>query len=226
MIDRRCVILFVKLPEKGKVKSRLAQDMDEDFVLRLYESMVFDTIDMLKKGKAPFRICFFPPEALGRMKAWLGRGYSYMTQTGDDLGERMEHAFVRVFSEGVSQALLIGSDIPGLNAAVIGEAFDSLAENDAVIGPTDDGGYYLIGFQKNAFEPCIFRDMIWSTGSVYRETVDRLGRKSRTVHVLPQCADMDTKEDLKKLLDRTEKQENAASQTLKFLRGHRSSIVD
>ncbi len=226
MIDRRCVILFVKLPEKGKVKSRLAQDMDEDFVLRLYESMVCDTIDMLKKGNAPFRICFFPPEALDRMKAWLGQGYSYMPQTGDDLGERMEQAFVRVFSEGVSQALLIGSDIPGLNAAVIGEAFDSLPENDAVIGPTDDGGYYLIGFQKNAFEPCVFRDMTWSTDSVYRETVDRLGRKSRTVHVLPQCADVDTKEDLKKLLDRTEKQGSAASQTLKFLRGHRSSIVD
>ncbi len=226
MIDRRCVILFVKLPEKGKVKSRLARDMDEDFVLRLYESMALDTIDMLKKGKAPFRICFFPPGALGRVKAWLGQEYSYMPQTGDDLGERMEQAFARVFSEGVTQALLIGSDIPGLNAAVIGEAFDSLLEHDSVIGPADDGGYYLIGFKRNSFEPSIFHDMIWSTDSVYRETVGRLGRKSRTIHVLPQCADVDTKEDLKTLLDRTEKQGSAASQTLKFLRGHRSSIVD
>ena len=99
-----------------------------------------------------------------------------MPQTGDDLGERMEQAFVRVFSEGFREAILIGSDIPGLSSGTVQEAFASLAGHDAVIGPANDGGYYLIGFTRRAFYPEIFHSMPWSTPAVFRETLGRLRR--------------------------------------------------
>jgi rSAM/selenodomain-associated transferase 1 len=226
MNDNRCVLLFVKLPEKGKVKTRLARDVEWDLVLHLYESMVLDTVGMLKQTTVPFLICFDPPDALDRMKRWLGPDCTYIPQTGTDLGERMERAFVRIFREGADKALLIGSDIPGLSSAVILEAFDSLTSHDAVIGPARDGGYYLIGFQKNGFDAAVFHDMIWSTKAVFGETIMRLRENARNVHVLPQCTDVDTKEDLKTLLNQMEQREPADTQTLKFLRSRRSSILD
>ncbi len=222
----RCVLLFVKLPEKGKVKSRLARDMEWDMVLHLYESMVLDTIEMLQRTKVPFRICFDPPDALDRVRRWLGPEYSYIPQAGSDLGERMEQAFLQTFKGGADKALLIGSDIPGVSSAVIFDAFDALKTHDAVIGPARDGGYYLIGFQKNGFEAAVFHDMIWSTETVYNETIMRLREKGRSVHVLPQCTDVDTKEDLEALLNQMEQQAPADSQTLKFLRSRRSSLLD
>ncbi len=226
MDDDRCVLLFVKLPEKGKVKTRMARDMGWDLVLRLYESMVRDTIGMLKSTQVPFHICFDPPGTLDHMRRWLGPENSYIPQTGADLGERMEQAFTQAFRKHADKALLIGSDIPGLSSAVILDAFDALETHDVVIGPARDGGYYLIGFQKNGFEASAFHDMKWSTDAVFRETVMRLRRKARNVLVLPQYSDADTKEDLKTLLNRMEQQGPAGSQTLRFLRGHRSSIME
>jgi hypothetical protein len=223
MSDRRCIILFVKLPGKGTVKSRLARDMDADFVLRLYESMVLDTIDTLKHARFPFRICFAPPDALADAKDWLGHEHAYMPQTGDDLGERMELALARVFSEGMSEALLIGSDIPELTAGMLGDAFHSFAAHDVVIGPANDGGYYLIGFKKSTFHPAIFRDMLWSTDSVFHETVERLRKAALSVNVMPECIDADTKADLIAFFDRNEGRDSS-SRALALLRSHRESI--
>jgi rSAM/selenodomain-associated transferase 1 len=225
MTDKRCVILFVKFPEKGQVKSRLAQLMDEDLVLRLYENMVLDTIDMLIRGRFPLRICFTPPDARDRILEWLGQGYRAFPQTGDDLGDRMENAFERVFSEGVEDALLIGSDIPGLTAEVMDEAFTALLKNEAVIGPARDGGYYLIGFKKGAFEPVIFHDMVWSTKTVFCETMDKLHDASLKVHVLPELTDVDTVEDLKTLMSQVKGPASETSRTRSFLKQNRKSIL-
>jgi len=226
MIDTRCVILFVRLPEPGKVKSRLAQDVDGALVQHLYECMVLDAIDMLKKAKAPFRICFDPPAAQERVREWLGQAYSYMPQTGEDLGVRMEQAFIQVFSEGVDDALLIGSDIPSLTAAIIDAAFRSLSVCDAVIGPAKDGGYYLIGFKKRTFERGIFHAMTWSTKSVFCETLKKLERALLTVHQLPELRDIDTREDLEALLSDAQHMEpGASSRTLFFLGKHRQELL-
>jgi rSAM/selenodomain-associated transferase 1 len=225
MIDRRDVILFVKLPEHGKVKSRLAKGMDEDLVIRLYENMVLDTIDMLSRGRFPFRICFTPADAHDRIVNWLGREYRALPQTGDDLGERMEKAFEHLFSEDVEQALLIGSDIPGLNARVMDTAFTALLTHDAVLGPAKDGGYYLIGFNKTSFAPDIFHGMVWSTGTVFQETMDKLHDASVKVHVLPALTDVDTVDDLKKLLSQVNDPASVTSRTLTFLEQHRGSIM-
>ncbi|MDA8422574.1 MAG: TIGR04282 family arsenosugar biosynthesis glycosyltransferase [Nitrospiraceae bacterium] len=224
MTDDRCVILFVKLPERGKVKSRLAHDLDDNTVLRLYECMVLDTIDVLNRAATPFRICFDPPDAIDLVQKWLGGGYSYLPQFGGDLGERMEQAFLRVFADGAAEAILIGSDIPGLADNLISDAFRSFATHDAVLGPAEDGGYYLVGFKKNTFVPGIFRDMPWSTGAVFRKTVESMHRASRSVHVLPLCADLDTKEDLWKLLATRNERASAGARTRRFLDQYASSL--
>jgi uncharacterized protein len=220
MTDKRSVILFVKLPEKGRVKSRLARQLGEDAALSLYENMVLDAVDMLKRGRFPFRICYTPPDARDRMAVWLGREHDYLPQTGDDLGDRMEGAFARVFSTAVEEALLVGSDIPGLTTGIIEEAFASLVRNDAVIGPADDGGYYLIGFRKNTFTPGIFHDMVWSTSTVFRMTMDRLHDASRKVHILSELTDVDTVEDLKTLLSQVKDPASEPSRTRTFLERH------
>ncbi|MCK9418734.1 MAG: TIGR04282 family arsenosugar biosynthesis glycosyltransferase [Nitrospirae bacterium] len=225
MTDKRCVLLFVKLPEKGRVKSRLALYIGEDAALRLYENMVLDVIDMLTRGRFPFRICFTPPEARDQMTGWLGQERDYLPQTGNDLGERMEEAFVRVFSREVEEVLLIGSDIPGLTSEVIEEAFTAFLTNDAVIGPADDGGYYLIGFRKESFEPRIFHDMAWSTRTVFRETVERLHEASVTLHVLPELTDVDTVEDLRTLMSQVKSPSSRSSRTLSYLVRHQNSIL-
>jgi rSAM/selenodomain-associated transferase 1 len=225
MADNRCVILFVKFPEQGKVKSRLAQEIDGDIVRHLYECMVLDTIDMLKQAEKPFRICFDPPDAQERVRQWLGQAYSYMPQFGEDLGERMAQAFTRVFSEGVDEALLIGSDIPSLTAAMINDAFQSFSVRDAVIGPARDGGYYLIGFKKSTFVPGIFHTMAWSTKTVFFETFGRLQKASLTVHRLPELTDIDTREDLEAFLSHAQHAERGASKTLLFLNKHRHMLL-
>jgi uncharacterized protein len=220
------VILFVKFPEKGKVKSRLARHLDGDVVLMLYECMVMDAIDMLRNGHFPFRICFDPPAEHERMERWLGQQYRYMPQLGDNLGERMEKAFSCIFSEKIDEAVLVGSDIPGMTSAILDEAFLSLMNHDCVIGPASDGGYYLIGFRKSAFYPPIFYDMPWSTSGVFHETVLRLGLASLSVHVLPECSDLDTRADLVKLLVERCDKNAPVSRTQQYLNSIRSSIID
>jgi len=98
---------------------------------------------------------------------------------------------------GFDRVALIGSDIPDLTLGVVEEAFLSLKEKDAVIGPAYDGGYYLIGFKEKTFSPQVFQGIAWGTKSVFGETVKKLKRFRRTVHTLPYQRDIDTVEDLK-----------------------------
>jgi hypothetical protein len=224
--DRRCVILFARVPEKGMVKSRLALHMDEDLALRLYENMVLDTLDMLRSGHFPFRIFFTPAYARDTMTKWLGHRHHYVPQTGEDLGERMEAAFASVFSGGADETLLIGCDIPGLTGEVMSDAFLSLQTNDAVIGPAADGGYYLVGFRKKSFQPAVFHGVTWSANSVLHETLDKMRDASLRVHILPELTDMDTVGDLKTFFGQGKHPVSGPSKTRSFLERHCADILE
>jgi glycosyltransferase A (GT-A) superfamily protein (DUF2064 family) len=134
---KNCILIFIKSPERGMVKARLSEDIDEDTVLSLYRNFVLDLLETIRKGRHAFQIFFYPPGSKEKVSNWLGKGYSYMPQKGKDLGERMKNAFSRAFSEGFSKVLLMGSDIPDLTNAVINDAFE-LNDHDAVIGPAFD----------------------------------------------------------------------------------------
>ncbi len=194
--DNSCVILFAKAPEKGFVKTRLARTLGEDTTLRLYQCFVSDVMKMLKTEAYDFRTCFCPRHSETMMKNWLGKAHPLFPQRGKDIGERMANAFYDTFADGIRHALLIGTDIPDLPGKIIHEAFEQLENNDAVIGPAEDGGYYLIGFNADTFLPDIFQDMPWGTGDVFEKTLGVFRKNQRRVHALPTWRDIDTYEDL------------------------------
>ena len=196
MFANRCVIVFVRAPVKGKVKTRLAKVLEPREVLELYRCFVADVVEMLASSGIQMVICFHPQGAAQDITAWLGDQYLYLPQQGRDLGERMASAFEYAFKHGCRQALLIGSDIPDLPRKAIHQAFEGIAQSGAVVGPTYDGGYYLIGFERRNFEPAIFDNMPWGTGQVYAETVKRFDYLEKPPLVLPTWRDIDEYEDL------------------------------
>lgn len=204
MSDRSAVLLFIKSPEKGKVKSRLAKAIGEDAALAVFKYLACETLEKLKDGEYLFRLCFYPPDSGEIIKSWLGDSFHYVPQYGRDLGERMGSAFVQAFSDGMEKVLLVGSDIPDLSISLINEAFKALDFGDSVIGPAHDGGYYLIGFNKTSFLPDIFQGIEWSTDSVFSQTIKILGKSGLSVHVLRSLNDVDTLDDLLLLLKRQE----------------------
>jgi len=201
-LDDRCLLFFVKYPEKGKVKSRLAAVIGDDSAAGVYKNLVAQMLSTVKEGSFPLYICFFPKNAQKPIKNWLGREYRYIPQNGKDLGERMRNGFIDGFAMGYKRVVLIGSDIPDLPMKSIEEAFKSLKEMDAVIGPAYDGGYYLIGFKDKTFSPQVFEGIAWETKNVFDETMKKLKRFRRTVHTLPYQRDIDTVDDLKHLKDK------------------------
>lgn len=224
MHDKSIVLLFIKAPVKGRVKSRLAAAIGDDAALELYKNFVSDVVEMLKDTGHSFRICFYPASAGASVSRWLGHGHQYMPQDGNDLGERMERGFSRVFSEGFTRAVLIGSDIPDLKKSVISKALDSLEKSDAALGPAADGGYYLIGFNRNSFRKELFRGIPWSTRKVFEETVNMMRTKSLTIHFLPEWEDVDSLADLKSLFERNRQGGFLESRTMAYLKMNAHSL--
>jgi len=201
-LDDRCLLFFVKYPEKGKVKSRLAAVIGDDSAVSVYKNLVDQMLSTLKEGTFPLYICFFPKNAQKPIKNWLGREYRYLPQNGKDLGERMRNGFIDGFAMGYKRVVLIGSDIPDLPMKYIEKAFKSLKEMDAVIGPAYDGGYYLIGFKDKTFSPQVFEGIAWETKNVFGETMKKFKRSRRVVYTLPYQRDIDTVKDLNHLKDK------------------------
>ena len=214
--EKRCIVIFVRYPEKGAVKSRLAPVLGEELVVSLYEAFVIDLLATIKRSGYPFRIAFTPADCEEGIFRRFGR-HDGFPQTGADLGERMKNAFQRCFSNGSTSVVLIGSDIPDLPPEIFAEAFAALDNRGAVIGPAADGGYYLIGFRKETFVPAVFGGIAWSTGTVFAETVACLERAGIGAHRLPLWRDVDTPEDLRDLIRRHRDTSFARSRTMACL---------
>ncbi len=196
-MDDRCLLFFIKNPEKGKVKTRLASAIGDKMAAKLYKRFLLEMLFTLNGGTFVSYLCYSPESPLSDLKEWLGDHYLYMPQTGENLGERMKNGFVEAISMSFKRVVLIGSDIPDLPLEFIEEAFTSLREKDAVIGPALDGGYYLIGFKKETFSPRVFERIHWSTASVFEKTLKILEQEGLTVHTLQPLRDIDTVEDLR-----------------------------
>jgi rSAM/selenodomain-associated transferase 1 len=216
-VDQNCILFFVKSPEQGKVKRRLAASLGETVASALYTSFVFDALATLDTCGARVVVCFSPPEARKSVVAWLGQHYVYMPQKGADLGQRMKNAFIDAFDRGFQQVLIVGSDIPDLPRNVIEDAFAFLKNRDAVLGPSFDGGYYLIGFKRSTFTPLAFEEIGWGAETVLQETIDRLRTKGLSLHTLPTWNDIDTLADLKDFFQRNRQTAFSSSQTISYL---------
>jgi len=215
-----CIVIFVRSPDKGSVKTRLTAVLDGDTVVELYRRFVLDLLRTLSHGNFGLRICFYPAEAGRKLADWLGEGYVCNAQQGKDLGERMENAFHAAFAEGFQKVLIIGSDSPDLPGELFEEAINALASKDAVIGPALDGGYYLIGFNSDRFLTEVFRGIDWGMSTVFQQTMGVLNRHGYAVHVLPQWRDMDTYDDLIAFLRNHELTPAGQLLALDYLRTH------
>jgi uncharacterized protein len=211
--DRKCILVFVRAPEKGKVKTRLANVIGHDAALQLYMSFVIDELDMLRNLFFDVIICFHPPTERSTVESWLKDQFNFMAQSGEDLGQRMGNAFKEIFSQGYKQALLIGSDLPDLSSSIIFDAFHHLTTQDSVIGPSKDGGYYLIGFHRDTFCKEIFMHIPWGTAGVYQQTLLFYHKKNFHYHILAQWRDIDDYEDLVWLKKSLDKNPNIAKHT-------------
>jgi hypothetical protein len=201
---RREILVFVRYPEPGRVKTRLAAVVGDRAAALLYRAFVEDVLAVCRSTRHPVTVLVSDADALEKTRGWLGEDHAYGSQEGSDLGERMSRAFEGALQRGCGQALLIGSDIPDLPADLIQESFDALESVDAVIGPSRDGGYYLIGFRSQGFRRAPFEGVPWSTPTVFSRTCGLLVENGLSFHILPPWDDVDTVEDLERLWERTE----------------------
>jgi rSAM/selenodomain-associated transferase 1 len=201
-----CVLFFVKYPEPGAVKTRLATVMGAEPAAAMYRHFVQDMLAELAHVKADLRICCdtgtVPGGAggadgpLAACKAWLGPRHACQPQRGDNLGARMRTALADAYGAGYERVVVLGSDIPDFPHELVQKALDDLDLHDAVIGPAFDGGYYLIGFRRDRFLPGVFEGMEWGGATVYAATMERLEAARLDVVRLPEWNDVDTMWDL------------------------------
>ena len=211
------IFIMTKYPEVGKVKSRLAQSIGEEAASNLYRTFIQDTLTTVESLDIPFHINVYPPESMESFAQWLGPSNRFFQQQGMNLGERLHNGFLKMFESEYQQVIALASDSPDLPKAILEKAVSSLQTHKVVIGPTSDGGYYLIGFSRNFFIPKAFEEISWSTETVFHETLSRIKSVTNQVYVLPEWADVDTKSDLREFYTKHQLQSSIALHTMKYL---------
>jgi len=214
---KETLIFFIKSPDRAQVKTRLAESIGEERARILYRYFVEDLLDTLTGQDIHLRLCVEPHDAKDDISRWLGNRHDFFPQQGADLGEKMKLAFEETFQQGYRSALLIGSDAPDLTGDIFKEGFVALSSHDAVLGPSMDGGYYLIGFRDETFRPEIFEGIPWSTNVVFQQTLEAFIAFGDVVHILPAWRDVDVIEDLKALMHRHGESPFRQSRTMRYL---------
>ncbi len=189
------LIIFLRYPENGNVKTRLAKTTSSDFATSFYKTCAEKIVNEVKKIKSINRFAFYSnKEEKTKVEKWLGSKLFFSPQEGKSLGERMQNAFAKVLSTGAKKVVIVGTDVPDLSAEIIREAFKKLDDSDIVIGPSKDGGYYLIGMKK--MYPELFSGIKFSTNTVFSETIGQIRTLGLSYYTLPELQDIDTEEDL------------------------------
>ena len=217
-MEDNLLLIFVRAPEKGTVKTRMARTIGDEAALALYDCFVSDTLGLATRAGYPFVVCVHRLEARSAIAGWLGDHVRSVPQEGRDLGERMERALSDALS-GARRVVLMGSDSPGLPVEVLHEAFACLETYDAVIGPSVDGGYYLIGFSSAASFPAPFESIGWGGADVFRSTMEILREKHVSVHLLRPWKDLDEYDDLEAFYASHHELPSDSPRTIDFLRG-------
>jgi len=196
------LLVFARLPELGKVKTRLARSIGAAKALAVYEAMLRDLLASIGTSSETMEIevMWAPSEtADGALLARAFGSYSTAMQTGETLGDRLAMAMSeRFFFHRTEKIVAIGVDDPRLSRATIDSAFALLDSCEWVLGPATDGGYYLIGCRAGAFDSAVFAGVQWGSPSVLRETLARIGASQQTVAQLPERYDIDVEDDLRR----------------------------
>lgn len=229
---KNTLIVFAKKPQAGEVKTRLVPPLTSNEAKELYSCFLKDALIQYTRLAAELNIKIFlfvtPDNSMGYFGDFLKDipeinasklRMTIMAQSGYDLGEKIFNAFTYAFSENYAQAVIIGTDHPTLPDDYIVQAFAELGKGttDCVIGPVEDGGFYLLGLKevKNEY----FKNVPWSSSKVFDLTVDNLNRAKKTVHTLPGWYDVDDKESLSKIIGTTSQNDfnNVPAYSKRFL---------
>jgi hypothetical protein len=202
VIPAQAIALFLKPPVPGRVKTRLAKDIGDEAACNIYRSLADHAMQQAQASGVPL-VLFFDGATRDELpEDWRGAANRCLPQQGADLGQRMAAAFSTLFTEGAQQVVLIGSDIPGIDRSYLQQAFQLLVNHDLVIGPAFDGGYCLIGFNRQGFTPAVFSAIPWSTEQVLELSLTRAAKANLTVGLLPTLQDIDTLADLQSVEQR------------------------
>ena len=198
------LIIFAKLPRVGEVKTRLGKSIGMEKAAEIYKQFAEDAFtlaDAMKSQGVTIYVFFAPGAEKDEVDEWVGRDFLYVVQAGENLGERMQHAFERTFADGAKRSVVIGTDIPELDSSILDSAFKQLPNHDIVLGPSTDGGYYLLGMNPPIKQ--VFVGIEWSTEKVLQQTLDCLESLRLSYTLLSEFADVDTVEDYQLYLTRT-----------------------
>ena len=190
MRNDTALIIFIKNPELGKVKTRLAKTVGDEKALAIYKALLGHTRKIAEK--LPVNRYLFYSQYIHPSDNWSPKKFKKALQAEGDLGNRITTAFQKVFQEN-EKVVIIGSDCASLTPEIVQEAFDKLDTHSFVVGPAVDGGYYLLGM--NQFFPEVFRDIEWSTSAVFPTTIKRIKALKTNYHLLPALSDIDYEED-------------------------------
>ena len=191
------LIVFVKAPRPGAVKTRLAKVIGAPAAGAAYRQLVETLLNQLQ-GLGGVEVCFSPDDAASEVQHWVKKGWTSSPQGDGDLGQRLKSAFQRAFHAGAKRVAIIGSDCPAVRVEDIREAWGGLETHDVVLGQATDGGYWLIGLRQ--LQPSLFRGVPWSTKDVFTETVRRAQHAGLSVRLLRELADVDTDRDWRAFL--------------------------
>ena len=186
-----CLLIFTRNPELGKVKSRLAKGVGKENALTIYRKLLQHTREVVTQVDCDRWVGY--SVSIRDNDMWATRDFKKFKQEGDDLGDRMKHAFKAAFAAGHKKVIIVGSDLYDLRARHIEEAFAALDTQETVIGPAKDGGYYLLGMKS--LIPEVFSNKEWGTETVYEATLSNLNKEK--LHTLEELNDIDFAEDLK-----------------------------
>lgn len=190
------LIIFVKNPELGHAKTRIAKDTGDQEALNIYKELLQITANTVRE--LPVDKLVYYSQFIDENDLWNASHFKKKLQIDGDLGAKMNHAFAEV-SHDHDRSIIIGSDCPYISKTKLAQAFESLKDYQVVIGPVEDGGFYLLGMDRHY--PALFDDMEYSTDAVFQETIDRIKDQNLTYKVLETLEDIDYYEDWKKYLD-------------------------
>ncbi len=189
---KNALIIFIKNPALGKVKTRLAKTVGNENALEIYLELSRITRDStsILKNIQPY---VFYSDFIDKNDDWANEIFKKRVQSGEDLGDRMSNAFHEILEQH-QHVCIIGSDCPTLSVDILNQSFDLLQNHDFVVGPSTDGGYYLLGISSKKYE-FLFKNMEWSTENVLSETLQRIAENEKTVALLPALTDVDEERD-------------------------------
>jgi len=192
--NRDALIVFARNPILGKVKTRLAKDVGEDRALEVYINLLNHTYIQTKNLFCD-KFLFLSEKTDNNL---FDKTFNQLVQNGNGLGEKMKIAFKKLFEMGYQKILIIGTDCPGLTEEIILNAFEYLLGFDFIIGPSIDGGYYLLGMKEpNYF---VFENMVWSNEQVLNRTIKKIKSKNKKFHLLKELKDIDEEKDFHTVL--------------------------